>query len=132
MGVVRLYNGASDISASRHTLHLVAFFSQAEDGIRDTSVTGVQTCALPISKAAPSWASRWQVGLVVSRERRLDGLHLAGGSPTTGRPSRRAIYGTACGCAPGGRGSQIGRASCRERGERWGGAAASEKQGERK
>src|SRR5437762_8775366 len=25
------------------------FFFQAEDGIRDTSVTGVQTCALPIS-----------------------------------------------------------------------------------
>src|SRR5437879_8899233 len=28
------------------------FFFQAEDGIRDTSVTGVQTCALPISAAA--------------------------------------------------------------------------------
>src|SRR5437763_11172100 len=27
------------------------FFFQAEDGIRDTSVTGVQTCALPISGA---------------------------------------------------------------------------------
>src|SRR5437763_8547251 len=26
------------------------FFFQAEDGIRDTSVTGVQTCALPILK----------------------------------------------------------------------------------
>ena len=26
------------------------FFFQAEDGIRDTSVTGVQTCALPISE----------------------------------------------------------------------------------
>src|SRR5437762_8114298 len=26
----------------------VCFFFQAEDGIRDTSVTGVQTCALPI------------------------------------------------------------------------------------
>src|SRR5437879_7277651 len=25
------------------------YFYQAEDGIRDTSVTGVQTCALPIS-----------------------------------------------------------------------------------
>src|SRR5437763_15659351 len=30
---------------------LVIFFFQAEDGIRDTSVTGVQTCALPIYKA---------------------------------------------------------------------------------
>src|SRR5437764_6443117 len=28
--------------------NLVLFFFQAEDGIRDTSVTGVQTCALPI------------------------------------------------------------------------------------
>src|SRR5690554_7057896 len=26
------------------------FFFQAEDGIRDADVTGVQTCALPISK----------------------------------------------------------------------------------
>src|SRR5437762_6876617 len=30
------------------------FFFQAEDGIRDTSVTGVQTCALPIS-SVPAW-----------------------------------------------------------------------------
>src|SRR5437879_11563154 len=29
---------------------LICFFFQAEDGIRDTSVTGVQTCALPISR----------------------------------------------------------------------------------
>src|SRR6185369_17500237 len=29
----------------------VFFFFQAEDGIRDSSVTGVQTCALPISAA---------------------------------------------------------------------------------
>src|SRR5256886_9677303 len=28
------------------------FFFQAEDGIRDLTVTGVQTCALPISRAA--------------------------------------------------------------------------------
>src|SRR2546427_2318821 len=30
------------------------FFFQAEDGIRDLTVTGVQTCALPISRRA-SW-----------------------------------------------------------------------------
>src|SRR3712207_8035649 len=30
---------------------LFFFFFQAEDGIRDIGVTGVQTCALPISKA---------------------------------------------------------------------------------
>src|SRR5260370_9954631 len=29
--------------------HTCFFFFQAEDGIRDSSVTGVQTCALPIS-----------------------------------------------------------------------------------
>src|SRR5256885_2407170 len=29
--------------------HIVFFFFQAEDGIRDYKVTGVQTCALPIS-----------------------------------------------------------------------------------
>src|SRR5258708_2509621 len=43
------------------------FFFQAEDGIRDDLVTGVQTCALPISEISPissvtrqcatSWAS---------------------------------------------------------------------------
>src|SRR5437870_9066986 len=32
------------------------FFFQAEDGIRDGHVTGVQTCALPIY---PSIVSRW-------------------------------------------------------------------------
>src|SRR5260370_20902736 len=32
-------------------LRFVFFFFQAEDGIRDSSVTGVQTCALPISAA---------------------------------------------------------------------------------
>src|SRR5256885_9952916 len=39
------------------------FFFQAEDGIRDYKVTGVQTCALPISRtaaaepAAAAWAA---------------------------------------------------------------------------
>src|SRR5690349_21952894 len=35
----------------------VFFFFQAEDGIRDLYVTGVQTCALPISSRAHSAAS---------------------------------------------------------------------------
>src|SRR5690606_40267524 len=41
------------------------FFFQAEDGIRDFHVTGVQTCALPISissssrRVIPSGASYW-------------------------------------------------------------------------
>src|ERR1017187_8700554 len=33
---------------------ITVFFFQAEDGIRYTSVTGVQTCALPILRVAPS------------------------------------------------------------------------------
>ena len=37
----------------------VVFFFQAEDGIRDIGVTGVQTCALPIFQASlePSGSS---------------------------------------------------------------------------
>src|SRR5207253_5648017 len=35
-------------AGGRHR-RLVVFFFQAEDGIRDGHVTGVQTCALPIS-----------------------------------------------------------------------------------
>ena len=31
---------------------MLCFFFQAEDGIRDVAVTGVQTCALPIHKRA--------------------------------------------------------------------------------
>src|SRR2546426_11077723 len=34
------------------------FFFQAEDGIRDYKVTGVQTCALPISVRAPPGRDR--------------------------------------------------------------------------
>src|SRR3989475_5009709 len=40
----------------------ISFFFQAEDGIRDLTVTGVQTCALPISasrakrRASPAFA----------------------------------------------------------------------------
>src|SRR4030066_737955 len=33
-------------------LNVAFFFFQAEDGIRDSSVTGVQTCALPICEDA--------------------------------------------------------------------------------
>src|SRR5258708_19014577 len=33
----------------------VFFFFQAEDGIRDDLVTGVQTCALPISRKKARW-----------------------------------------------------------------------------
>src|SRR3712207_7711976 len=36
----------------------VFFFFQAEDGIRDIGVTGVQTCALPILIEAIAWKYR--------------------------------------------------------------------------
>src|SRR2546425_73126 len=53
------------------------FFFQAEDGIRDKLVTGVQTCALPISKmvdagtamvtaSTATSAPKWRVRRVVS------------------------------------------------------------------
>src|SRR5438309_8296524 len=49
---------ACAVYRSRHVVYLVLiyFFFQAEDGIRDGTVTGVQTCALPIS-ARPSFRS---------------------------------------------------------------------------
>src|SRR5204863_3397714 len=43
---------------------VVCFFFQAEDGIRDLYVTGVQTCALPISM---DLAAAWRAAACVSR-----------------------------------------------------------------
>src|SRR5262249_40381787 len=45
---------------------LLFFFFQAEDGIRDWSVTGVQTCALPISVAQSLVQAVDSVGFTVS------------------------------------------------------------------
>src|SRR5216683_2331872 len=42
----------------------VFFFFQAEDGIRDLIVTGVQTCALPISAARPAPTGRDLVAFI--------------------------------------------------------------------
>src|SRR2546421_9439450 len=39
-------------NSSSYVMFSDFFFFQAEDGIRDLIVTGVQTCALPISKDA--------------------------------------------------------------------------------
>src|SRR3712207_9160272 len=47
---------------------MVVFFFQAEDGIRDIGVTGVQTCALPIL----SWSTdteRRRIGSSATRSR---------------------------------------------------------------
>src|SRR5690348_17506254 len=45
--------GTLDFSSSYRSL--LFFFFQAEDGIRDGRVTGVQTCALPILYLPKSW-----------------------------------------------------------------------------
>src|SRR5690349_23617408 len=48
----------------------VTFFFQAEDGIRDLYVTGVQTCALPIYlrfDRSPAWANRRWCGRTCTR-----------------------------------------------------------------
>src|SRR5260221_10068930 len=48
---------------------LIFFFFQAEDGIRDHCVTGVQTCALPIS--GWSWRARSSMAEVMRGAGRL-------------------------------------------------------------
>ena len=46
---------------------VVCFFFQAEDGIRDYKVTGVQTCALPISlPLVPPRLRKQYLGVYVS------------------------------------------------------------------
>src|SRR5262249_56832898 len=81
----------------------VVFFFQAEDGIRDWSVTGAQTCALPI------WCD----------EQRADQLRaveqVAGFRPRGGDGGDRGHGVGPC---------EIGRASCRERGEISGGGGS--------
>src|SRR5690625_7927474 len=79
------------------------FFFQAEDGIRDGHVTGVQTCALPISRFStntfPSWQLAQPFGTIAhngeintvrgnrnwmqARESQLDSELLASPVPTT-------------------------------------------------
>src|SRR5205823_14129831 len=64
---------------SSEFLRLLFFFFQAEDGIRDKLVTGVQTCALPISSSTTrrsrstlmrslnDWRRSWAPQCVVAR-----------------------------------------------------------------
>src|SRR5205085_6911295 len=49
--------------AHAYCLFIVFFFFQAEDGIRDLTVTGVQTCALPISVGFSDFWRRWHITL---------------------------------------------------------------------
>src|SRR2546422_10435157 len=63
------------------------FFFQAEDGIRDVAVTGVQTCALPIYLPVPFDRER----LLDVRER-VDVLHLDLGTERgLARPAHRDV-----------------------------------------
>src|SRR6266516_6791099 len=82
--------------------HCSFFFFQAEDGIRDRNVTGVKTCALPIS-------SRAQIA-VFSTARWLPTVHRSKASPRANERSAALIDGDAfaSGTAPSGSGSSSG------------------------
>src|SRR5262249_57825594 len=98
------------------------FFFQAEDGIRYWSVTGVQTCALPIWKVDYDDFQDAVVELAGSRTRITKGnvaLRLKIDPAAAGAMLDRM--------AREGRLEQIGRASCRERGESAGGGGSVEK-----
>src|SRR5207248_6072403 len=103
------------------------FFFQAEDGIRDRTVTGVQTCALPIYR-------RWRrprVTRVNVRERVRIGpdLHLGGVILRRRLPRERrgrARIRVARLAHRRGAAEEIGRASGRERGWRGGGAGGGD------
>src|SRR5690606_39880633 len=93
------------------------FCFQAEDGIRDFHVTGVQTCALPISGKTPGRR------LLVSTCK-LSPFHFQF-TPTQAinwsRLSTSRIRGirwkvTTCSLSKDAASKEIGRASCRERG----------------
>src|SRR5687768_17869494 len=92
-------------------LRLCFFFFQAEDGIRDVAVTGVQTCALPIfpdstqTKCRCSPAPRSAVEAASSGP----GFH------TTVSRKWCAVICTAPLLSRSVSESEIGRASCRER-----------------
>src|SRR5579875_3944923 len=55
---------------------MCVFFFQAEDGIRDHCVTGVQTCALPICKGGRLTSLLKQLGTLPAEERRKQGAAL--------------------------------------------------------
>src|SRR5689334_23513092 len=60
--VVGMCEGLSSFFMKYSYLFIVFFFFQAEDGIRDGTVTGVQTCALPI---LVHWAPRASANAIV-------------------------------------------------------------------
>src|SRR5256885_12050717 len=87
------------------------FFFQAEDGIRDYKVTGVQTCALPISSSARNARAARRASLRATRVN----FHFPVGSCLN--ESRAAEPAPPSPCGGSMDTSQIGRAACRGRGE---------------
>src|SRR5699024_11489127 len=70
------------------------FFFKTEDVIRDRSVTGVQTCALPIYRH-----DRWLIGNRVSDDDRVDseyGLHIFFGDDFAWMPMREDLPARNC------------------------------------
>src|SRR5690606_40209247 len=88
-------------------LHDLFFFFQAEDGIRDFHVTGVQTCALPICPAVEKVIDLPEIASPAGWRRmsaaRVVSLKLSSGSPipmkTTPRTGRSASARTCCTCS---------------------------------
>src|SRR3712207_9225039 len=66
----------------------MVFFFQAEDGIRDIGVTGVQTCALPILCISPTSARSRTCSWCIRRCRRR---HCRSSSTGSARSPRRSI-----------------------------------------
>src|SRR5437879_12541835 len=85
-----------------------SFFFQAEDGIRDTSVTGVQTCALPIYSRASAPPAK--------KGRAKPAAHRVAPRPSR-FPATPSAVAESCAYAQRRQPREIGRASCRERGE---------------
>src|SRR2546422_10330358 len=54
-------------------MYCVFFFFQAEDGIRDVAVTGVQTCALPIYEKAAERLVTANLRFVISYVKKYQG-----------------------------------------------------------
>src|SRR5262249_58539723 len=98
--------GVDALAGELHTVARIAyfFFYQAEDGIRDWSVTGVQTCALPILSRRPT-RSTSSMDEVERVGRRLKARAAEADLDQVWREEWAA---------------KIGRASCRERVERSG------------